>query len=32
MLAWEQIQLFLDFIEDHMGEEINIESLASRRV
>jgi len=28
MHAWEQIQLTLDFIEDHLGEEINIESLA----
>lgn len=28
MHSWEQIQLSLDFIEDHMDEEINIESLA----
>lgn len=28
MHAWEQIQLTLDFIEDHLDEEINIESLA----
>ena len=28
MHAWEQIQQTLDFIEDHLDEAINIESLA----
>jgi len=28
MHAWEQIQQTIEFIEDHLGEEINIESLA----
>jgi AraC family transcriptional regulator len=28
MHAWEQIQQTIEFIEDHLGEEINIENLA----
>ncbi len=30
MHAWEQIQETVDFIEEHLDEEINIESLANR--
>lgn len=28
MHAWEQIQITVDYIEDHLSEEIKIESLS----
>jgi AraC family transcriptional regulator len=30
MHAWEQIQITIDYIEDHIAEDINIEDLAKR--